>query len=171
MGKILRIRRMFNIWMLNKFFCGTHFFDIKRKLLNAADIHCGEGTCIVGPVYLGNVAKVSFGCHVWVGTKFSVYGNGAVTIEDNVDIAPDVAFLTGSHEVSDNPQRRAGKGVSYEIEVQEGCWIGARSTIMGNTTIDTGTIIAAGAVINRSVGPNVIVGGVPGKEIRSLDEQ
>ena len=61
-----RFRRACTIWFINSFLCGTHFFAIKRKLLNNTGIHCGKETCVVGPLYLGNVSQVAFGDGVWV---------------------------------------------------------------------------------------------------------
>ena len=167
--RLRRIRRAGIIRFINHFLCGTHFFRIKRVLLRRAGISCGSNTCIVGPIYFGNVSRVSFGDRVWVGTNFSVYGNGEVQLGNNVDIAPDVAMLTGGHEISPNPAHRAGKGVSYTIHIHDGCWIGARVTIMGTITIGRGSIIAAGAIVNRSVEDNVVYGGVHGGVIRHLE--
>lgn len=158
MGRLRRIKRAFCIWIINSFLCGTHLFTCKRRLLMRAGIPCGENTCVVGPLYMGNISNVSFGNNVWVGRGFKVYGNGNVKIGCTIDIAPDVAFVTGSHEIGDHTHR-AGKGISYSIQVENGCWIGARATIMGNTTIKEGSIIAAGAVVNQTVGPNAIYGG------------
>jgi len=172
MGRLKRIKRTFCIWIINSFLSGTHFFELKRLLLRAAGIPCGVGSKVVGPVYLGNVARVRIGSNVWVGTRFAVYGNGSVTLGDDIDIAPEVAFLTGSHEMVEGPlhthTHRAGKGVSFHIEVGNGTWIGARSTIMGNTTIGDGCVIAVGAVVNRTVGTNMVVGGVPARSVRKV---
>ena len=168
MSRFKRIKRACTIYLINSFLSGTHFYTIKRKLLNTIGIHCGKETRVVGPLFLGNVSQVSFGDGVWVGREFKVYGNGSVTIGNNIDIAPDVAFVTGSHEISDS-SRRAGDGLSYHISVEDGCWIGTRSTILGNTTVKGGCIIAAGAIVNRSTDANSIYGGVPARLIRKLD--
>lgn len=63
-------------------------------MLNLSRVHVGEGTFVVGPIYLGNVAQIFFGKNVWVGTNFFVYGNGCI------DIALEVIFVTGSHEIN-----------------------------------------------------------------------
>lgn len=164
-----RIKRMLCIWIINSFLCGTHFFKLKRKLLNLAAVPTGRGTNVVGPIYLGNVADVSFGDNVWVGMDFRVYGNGAVHIGNNIDIAPEVAFLTGSHELELNPEkkRRAGKGINYRITVEDGCWIGARVTIVGNTTLGSKCVVGACSLVNHSLEPDTVYAGTPAKAIRS----
>jgi serine acetyltransferase len=45
-------------------------------------------------------------------------------------------------------------------------WICFSSTILQGATIDDGTIIAAGAVVTKTVPAYAIVGGVPAKIIR-----
>lgn len=45
-------------------------------------------------------------------------------------------------------------------------WIASRATVFRGITIGDGAIIAAGAVVTKSVDPYTIVGGVPAKVIR-----
>lgn len=168
MRKLLRIRRSFLIKIINSFLCGTHFFKLKIFLLKHAGIECGLNTKVVGPIYLGNVAQISFGNNVWIGTKFSVYGNGSVIVENNVDIAPEVSIITGSHEIAFDEGHRAGKGISYHVTIKEGCWVGARATIMGNIEIGKGSVVAASALVNKSVESNTLCGGVPAKTLREI---
>ena len=77
-----------------------------------------------------------------------MHGNGTVVIGNNCDIAPDVTFLTGGHQIG-NAERRAGAGETYQITVGSGVWIGARATILLNT---------------------VIGGGVPARVIKELED-
>jgi maltose O-acetyltransferase len=45
--------------------------------------------------------------------------------------------------------------------VGNGCWVGAKSVILGGVTIGDGAIIAAGAVVTRDVPAHTLVAGVP----------
>ena len=96
-----------------------------------------------------------------------VNGNGTVTIGDNVDIGPEVTFQTGGHEIGDK-DRRAGKGALYAQSVGDGTWIGGRATILKNTAIGSGSVVAGCACVTKDVPDNVIVGGVPAKIILNL---
>lgn len=168
MSRFYRLKRSIIIKFINGFLCGTHYFRLKRRLLSLAGISCGDNTKVVGPIYVGNVSNVSFGDEVWVGTKFTVHGNGSVIIDDFVDIAPEVAILTGGHEISLDDNRRAGTGVIYKVHIGRGCWIGARSTILGNTKIGDGCVIAASSLVNNSVDTNTLCAGIPARHIRNL---
>ena len=47
-------------------------------------------------------------------------------------------------------------------------WIGAGTTILPGVTGGENAIVAAGAVVNKDVPANTIVGGVPAKVIRTM---
>lgn len=59
------------------------------------------------------------------------------------------------------------KGKEYSIVVEDDVWIGANVTILSGARITTGCVIAAGAVVTKSLNipPYAIIGGVPAKVI------
>ena len=126
----------------------------------------GEGTKIVGPLICTTSLKIGKNC--WIGKNFLCNGNGSVIIENNCDIGPEVTFQTGGHEIGSSA-RRAGEGKIFTQTVKNGTWIGGRSTVLGNTTIGTGCVIAGCACVVRDVPDNTLVGGVPAKVIKSLE--
>lgn len=161
------MKRKIAFFLVNKLFCGTrpYFWGIKRELLNWDGFKIGRNTKIVGPINVyGNLV---IGENSWIGTGLTVHGNGCVIIGSNCDIAPDVTFLTGSHKVG-NYQRRAGEGLSYKIKVNNGVWIGAKTTILRNIEIGQGCVIGTCALINKSVEENKMIAGVPAKVIKEL---
>ena len=157
-------------FLINHIFIGTKPTSCaaKRSLMKAVGNAVGSGTTIVGPITV--LGTVTIGENCWINRGFVVHGNGHVDIGDNCDIAPEVAFLTGGHAIGDH-SRRAGSGEVYRITVGSGCWIGARSTLLGNVTVGDGSVIAACACVNRDVPKDVVIGGVPAKIIRRLDNE
>jgi len=134
-------------------------------LLNAIGHEIAGGTKVVGPVYC--TGKLIVGKDCWIGRNLVVDGNGTVTIGDNCDIAPEVAFQTGGHVIGTG-ERRAGEGVVNHIVVGNGTWIGARTTILNNITVGRSCVIASCACVNKNVADNSLVGGVPARVIREL---
>ena len=59
---------------------------------------------------------------------------GQVTIGSGVMVAPRVSFLCATHEFG-GPEHRAGVDVTGDIEVGNGVWIGANSTILPGIVI------------------------------------
>lgn len=154
-----KIRDRICVAMVNGMFVGTRWFGVKRWLLNRT-VKCtvGGGTKVVGPIV--NTAYLTIGTNCWVGADFRCYGNGKVTIGNNCDIAPQVSIGTGGHFIGDT-DRRAGKGITNDVQIGNGCWLCQGSTIINQTTVGNGCIILPRACVINDVADNTMVGGVP----------
>ena len=53
-----------------------------------------------------------------------------------------------------------------KVQIGNDCWIGHGAIILPGVTVGDGAVIAAAAVVSRSVPPYTIVGGVPARAIR-----
>lgn len=164
--KMTALRRICVMFAVNHIFCGTRFFEIKRRLLRWIGYEIGSNTKIVGPLF--NTGTLRIGADCWIGRGLTVHGNGMVCIGDRCDIAPDVTFLTGGHSIG-GENRRASRGENCRITVGSGTWIGARATILGNTQIGQGCVIAACACVTKDVADHHLAGGVPARTIWELD--
>lgn len=160
-------KRLIAFFLVNNVFQGTRpsFWEIKRILLDWAGIKIGSGTKIVGPIRIFGDLKI--GENTWVGTSLTVHGNGSVIIGSNCDIGPDVTFLTGSHELG-NFARRAGEGRKFQIIVNDGSWIGSRSTMVGDIVIGKGSVVGACSLVNKSFINDVLIAGIPARIIKEL---
>ncbi|HWT75770.1 MAG TPA: acyltransferase [Mobilitalea sp.] len=162
------IKRRIVSFAINRLYQGTddRYWKKKAKLLRLLGHEIGEGTKIVGPITLYGHLKVGNNC--WVGADFIVHGLGNVTIGNSCDIGPEVRFLTGSHKIGDQ-SRRAGEGISHSIVIEDGCWIGARSSFVGDITVHRASVIGACSLVNKDIRSNVIAAGIPAKELKQLE--
>ncbi len=155
--------------LLNAVFPGRPFYGARVRLLRLCGVHVGRNVRInAGTKFFYH--NVHIGENSWIGPLCHFYSTPDATIEigRNCDIAPEVAFVTGSHEVGDS-KRRAGKGTARSIVVADGCWIGARVTILGGARIGAGTIIGAGSLIlGQDYPQDVLIAGVPAEIKREL---
>jgi maltose O-acetyltransferase len=110
--------------------------------------------------------KVYIGDKTFINQQCIIRPN--VNIGNNVDIAPRVMLMTDTHKIA-NSNRRAGESQFLPINIGDGCWIGAGSTILGGVTIGKGTIIGAGSVVNKDCEANSLYAGVPAKFIKRLE--
>ena len=153
------IRKVF-FGVINTVLKGTHFFGLKRFLLNQCQgIEIGYGSKIVAPLFV--TGSVVIGENCWIGHDFSVEGNGKVIIGDNCDIAPFVHCFTGTHEIDSTELKRAGTGYNTTVRIGTGCWIGGNAVVLPSVTIGSGTVIGCGSVVNKSVPENVLAAGNP----------
>lgn len=164
------LQRKWNLFLINHIFIGTKSVScmMKRKLLTGIGCTVGKNTIIVGPIECRGTVIIGDNC--WIGKNCKINGNGMVIIGDNCDIGPEVTFQTGGHEIGDL-FRRAGKGEVYKQKVGKGTWIGGRSTICNNTEIGSGCVIAGCACVVSNISDNMLVGGVPAKIIRRLEDE
>ena len=59
---------------------------------------------------------------------------------------------------------------SPPIMIKDRAWIGAHATILTGVTIGKNAVVAAGAVVTKDVPDNCMVGGVPAKIIKEIDQ-
>lgn len=55
------------------------------------------------------------------------------------------------------------------LDIRE-VWIGDNVTILPGVTIGNNVVVAAGAVVTKDIPDNTLVGGVPAKKIRDLED-
>ena len=51
------------------------------------------------------------------------------------------------------------------VIIEDYAWVSSRTTLLPGVTIGKGAVVAAGAVVTKSVEPYTVVGGVPAKKI------
>ncbi|WP_346860284.1 DapH/DapD/GlmU-related protein [uncultured Draconibacterium sp.] len=123
-------------------------------------------TMIQIPVYV-NIGKFTrIGKNVYINHLCSMLDMGTITIGDNVLIGPKVNLLSEEHPV--NPADRKALMVR-PVVIKNGAWIGAGATILPGVTVGENSIVAAGAVVNKNVPDNTVVGGIPAKIIKHID--
>lgn len=170
MGKVMikKVTRRISRFIINHFFCGLHFFCVKRGLLRFGGIKVGKGVRIVGPINFGTIVQIEIGEGTFINHDFNIEGNGQLIIGKNCDFAPNVRVLTGTHVIGDN-SRRAGEGKSLKVCVGDGCWICANTVILGTVSIGNGSVVGCSSMVNRDIPQNVLACGVPSKVIKQLD--
>lgn len=102
------------------------------------------------------------------------------------DIAPirigedtNVQDLTMVHVDIDRPCHvgdRVGIGhraIVHGCDIEDDCLIGMGAIVLSNAVVGSGSVVAAGAVVREGirVPPNSLVVGVPGRVVRTVDEE
>jgi maltose O-acetyltransferase len=126
------------------------------------------GTITIAPV--GAARRITLGNNCFMNTDIRFGApKDTITIGNDVQIGPRVMFETVSHDLEYVPGRLR-KSQSKPIAIKDGVWIGAGAIVTPGVTIGRGAVIAAGAVVVKDVPANTIVGGVPARTIRVVEE-
>lgn len=83
----------------------------------------------------------------------------------NVMIGPHCYFTDADHSKEPGESVKSQPMQYAPLMVEDEAWIGTHATILPGVTIGRGAVVAAGAVVTKSVPPMAIVAGVPAKVI------
>lgn len=120
------------------------------------------------PFYTDCGKNIHIGKNVFINMGCKFQDQGGIFIGDGALIGHNVVLATLNHAAS--PKDR-GSMIPAPIRIGKNVWVGANAVILPGVTIGDGAIVAAGAVVNRDVPENTVVGGVPAKVIRTIHEE
>jgi acetyltransferase-like isoleucine patch superfamily enzyme len=95
-----------------------------------------------------------------------------VTIEDNVFVGHNVAFINDSFPRATTAGGELQTEADWKVEkttVRKGASIGSGCTILSNVTIGENAVVGAGSVVTKDVPPNAVVFGNPARVHRYID--
>lgn len=109
----------------------------------------------------------NFSCNTYCHINASV--GGTIFFGNDVLVGPNVIVRTANHNFQNVNKAINQQGHNYsDIRIANNVWIGANCIILSGLEIGEGAVIAAGAVVNKSVEPYSIVGGVPAKFLKKI---
>ena len=108
--------------------------------------------------------KIGDGAHIGDNSIIDCAAN--VTIGEEVAIGPNCVLYTHDHDYkSDSKAAWKGGLICKEIIIEDGAWVGSGVTILPGVIVGKRAVVAAGAVLTKSVPAHAIWGGVPAKQI------
>ncbi|WP_137672235.1 sugar O-acetyltransferase [Agarivorans sp. Toyoura001] len=128
-----------------------------------------KGAIKIEPQYNCDYGKnISVGDNFYMNFACVILDCGPVTIGDNCFIGPQVGIYTACHPI-DPIERNQGIEFAKGITIGDNCWIGGHATINPGVTLGDNVVVASGAVVTKSFGNNVVIGGNPAKVIKTVE--
>ena len=108
-------------------------------------------------IFLYRLQGVKIGKNVFIGIDVFIDDQfpHLIKIEDNVTISFRAILTVHGHH----------NKVSA-IRIKKNSWIGTNAVILQGVNIGENAVVAAGAVVNKDVDNNTLVGGVPAKFLK-----
>lgn len=140
-------------------------------------IEIGEGTIIMhgAVLHVYNFRQmpqsgIKIGKNSLIGEYSVIRGQGGVEIGDRVYTSPFTQIIAVNHVFDDPKEPFVDQGITAEgIVIEDDVWLGAGAVITDGVRVGKGAVVAAGAVVTKDVAPHTVVGGVPAKQIKSID--
>ena len=160
--------RMF-IWNCSSIFGNRVSVAIRYILLKTMALKIGDNIYIGKYVIIKNPKRISIGNNVSIHDYSYIDGTGGLEIGNDVSIAHSCSILTTNHQWVDSTRTiKDNIGIHGKVIIGNDVWIGCGVRILSNVTINNRSVVAAGAVVNKNVEENSLVGGVPIKKIKSI---
>jgi virginiamycin A acetyltransferase len=166
------IRRLLRLWNNKRRFrtsrINTHSIGSNVRIGHHCKIQMNVR--IEGDVTIGDYSYVNdntmIGRHISIGKYCSIAYNCQIGMNEHpIQFITTSPYMYGSTNILDEPEY--WNDFSEPITIGNDVWVGSNAIILQGVTIGDGAIIAAGAVVTKSVKPYEVVGGVPAQLIRT----
>lgn len=121
----------------------------------------GAGSYIFMGAWFDSRGGFRMGRDCTINQRCRLDSRGGISIGDNVSISAEVAILTADHD----PQSVSFESRLGEVVIERDVFVGTRAMILPSVIIGRGAVVAAGAVVTKSVEPFAIVAGTPARKI------
>jgi maltose O-acetyltransferase len=144
------------------------FCRVRTSVIKAAGFDIGRGSTFFGaPRISGDgeiYGRLKIGHDTAINVGLVLDLGAEITIGNQVSIGHDVMILTTSHKMGP-ASHRSGAHDLRPVSIGDGSWICSRATILAGVKVGAGSVVSAGAVVNKDVPPNSVVAGSPAKVI------
>ena len=120
------------------------------------------------PFYTDFGKNITIGKDVFINSGCHFQDQGGIEIGDGALIGHNVVLATINHDLNPKENR---KNHYAAIKIGAHVWIGSNATILPGVTIGDYAVVAAGAVVTRDVSAMTVVGGVPARVLKTIQEE
>ena len=195
---LIRFQMLFRgcFWLYRKVFLGEGcIISNKRNIQFGKNVtiekRCDIDAYAQNKLVFGNNVKIGayssisctshfskFGKGIEIGNnsacgRFTEFGAaGGIEIGDDVIMGSYISFHSENHNFSDYSKLIREQGVTSQgIKIGNNVWIGAKATFLDGSQVGNNSVVAAGAVVTSVFPDNVVLGGVPAKILKKLNNE
>ncbi|PKP24327.1 MAG: acyltransferase [Bacteroidetes bacterium HGW-Bacteroidetes-2] len=140
---------------------------IRYVLIKNLARKCGDNVAILEHVFFDAIHLMEFGNNVSINPY--CYIAGEIKFGNDIAVANHTSFHSFNHTYSDkNMPIKNQPTVNDPIVVDDDVWFGSGCRILSGVKIGSRVVVAAGAVVSKSIPTKTIVGGVPAKVIKNI---
>ena len=154
--------------ILGKIFTKLNLFiySCQAEYIKSQFSYCGDDVFLYPKVSVNIPNTISIDSHTHLGEGVHLRGGGKLTIGKWCQIANNTIIITSGHPIDGG--KFYGRSNFADVLIGNNVWIGSAAIILPGVSIGDNSIIAAGAVVTKSVFSNTMVAGVPAKKIKDL---
>jgi acetyltransferase-like isoleucine patch superfamily enzyme len=138
--------------------------SVRLRLLfyhRVMQVELAPGVFIHSGLWLDCRRQLVIGENSVINQRCRLDARGFITIGKNVSISPEVHIITADHDISTDDIG----GRERPVTIGDFVFVGSRAMILPGVAIGEGAVVAAGAVVTKSVESRDIVAGIPARKI------
>jgi len=129
---------------------------------------CGKNFTLGRDVTLLNTYNLNIGENVYLAKGCWLNAMGGITLEDEVVFGPYVVLSSLQHTFKNNSVKQGGS-IAGPIFIGKGTWVASHASVKSNVRVGQGNLIAANSFVSKDTPDNKILGGVPAKIIKDVE--
>lgn len=129
------------------------------------DVYIGRNSilsCKDGNISLDDRANIGFNCYI--------SSSNNVKVGKDVLVAAYTYIVGGGNYKLDNLETPINQHYDFEgkggVTIEDNVWIATHVVILDGVLVKSGSVLAAGTIVNQDVPEMSIVGGIPGKVLK-----
>lgn len=171
---MMKTLKTVGIWKAIRFVWFFMFCEILRWslppvrvwLLRLSGARVGRDTVIFdvrfANLYHYGFSKLTIGNRCFLGDEVMLDVRGGITLEDDVTISNRANIVSHINVgYPDHPLQKTYPTKEARVVIRRGAYIGTGAIILPGVTIGKESVVAAGAVVTKSVPDHAMVAGVP----------
>ena len=145
---------------------------IQFYIVENGTVRIGKRNIFSEDTFVYSKGKLETGDHFFINSDSRIVCYQEICFGNHVTIASNVTIVDHDHDYlfDDDSLRLQGYKTS-KINIGNNVWIGEKAILLRGANLGDNVIVAAGAVVNKSFPSNVLVGGMPAKIIKHLNEK
>ncbi|GIJ97701.1 acetyltransferase [Capnocytophaga stomatis] len=159
------------LWDISSKYSGKLFVGFRYVLLKAICKSVGDNVYVGKYTIIKNAKNIEIGNNVSIHDFCYLEGIGGIYIGNEVSIAHNCSILSANHTwEAINVPIKYNKEIFAKVVIQNDVWIGCGVRILAGVSVNKRSIVAAGAVVTKTFYEKSLIGGVPAKLIKTINE-
>jgi len=156
-------------------FCGNNYIA-RFSEIHASEpgkLSIGKNTRICRHSFIfDSFGFVKIGDDCLIGDYCTIYGNGGVTIDNNVVFASHVSVIASEHNYKDiNLPVLKQSSTHKGIKIGDGSWLGINVTVLDGSEIGKNCVIGAGSTVKGNIPDYSVAVGTPARVVKHYDQE
>jgi acetyltransferase-like isoleucine patch superfamily enzyme len=136
-------------------------------------IKIGSNSMLEHNVFIKHDGPFSEGISIHIGDNTFIGFGSELNITRQINIGNNCMIASGCKFIDHDHGKELGQNMNIQtgpeapIVIEDDVWLGVNVVVLKGVKIEKGAIVAAGAIVNKSIPSNEIWGGIPARKIGS----